>query len=224
MKPLLSIIVPVFNESRLLARALSSAQTGPRVDLIVVDGGSQDESLHVAESFGARILTAPRGRAGQMNAGAYAASGEILLFLHADTQLPSDFEQTIAGALSKPGIVAGAFELGIDARQPGLRIIEQTANWRARHFQMPYGDQALFMRAAQFRALEGFKNMSIMEDFELVLRLRQRGRIVIVPAAVTTSGQRWNRLGILRTTLVNQVIVVCYLLGVSPSRLSRWYE
>jgi hypothetical protein len=146
------------------------------------------------------------------------------LFLHADSILPEDYAASVSAALGRPGVVAGAFELAIDAEGRPMRFVEAMINRRSRTRQQPYGDQALFMRRQAFMAVGGFPDMPLMEDYEIVRRLRRRGKIVTVPGPVTTSARRWIRHGILRTTLTNQFIIMAYHLGVSPERLARWYR
>jgi len=145
------------------------------------------------------------------------------LFLHADTRLPEGFDAHVRRALGQPRVVAGAFRLRIDGPQRTLRLIECGVNLRSRCLQMPYGDQALFLKAETFRTVGGFPELPIMEDFELVRRLRRHGRIAIADAAVTTSARRWNAFGALRTTWTNQMVIIGYYLGVSPGRLARQY-
>jgi rSAM/selenodomain-associated transferase 2 len=159
-----------------------------------------------------------------MNAGAALASGDILLFLHADTRLSEGFEDHVQDALAGPGVAAGAFKLKIDSNTRGLRLTERVANWRSRTLQMPYGDQALFLKKEVFWGLEGFPPFPIMEDFELVRRLRRRGRIELAPGWATTSARRWQQVGVTRTWLLNQLVVTAYLCGVSTHRLARWYR
>jgi rSAM/selenodomain-associated transferase 2 len=159
-----------------------------------------------------------------MNAGAAVASGDILLFLHADTHLPTSFDTLVRQALQNAGTVAGAFELRIDAQLRGLRLVEKMVNMRSHFLSMPYGDQAIFLKAATFHDLGGFPDLPIMEDFELMLGLRRQGRITIVPAPVVTSGRRWQKLGVVKTTLINQLIIAGYFLGVPPAQLVRWYR
>jgi rSAM/selenodomain-associated transferase 2/rSAM/selenodomain-associated transferase 1 len=223
-KALISIIVPALNEGGAIKKTLLLAQLADNVEVIVADGGSQDGTVQVSLSAGVRVICAPKGRARQMNAGAAAATGEILLFLHADTHLPEGFDEMVRQALSTPGAVAGAFELRIDSPQPLLRLIETGVNWRSRLFQMPYGDQAIFLPASVFRTCQGFPDTAIMEDFLLMLRLRRLGKINIVAVPVLTSGRRWQKLGVLKTTLINQLVIVAYFLGVPPERLARWYR
>ena len=158
-----------------------------------------------------------------MNAGAEAATGGILLFLHADTRLPDRFDSIIRKTLRAPDVACGAFSLGIESQSGFLRFIERTANWRSRVLQMPYGDQALFMRTEVFHGVGGFPDQPLMEDFEFVRRVRKKGKVALVPERVTTSSRRWEARGYLRATLLNQAIILCYYCGVSPSRLHRWY-
>ncbi len=219
----ITVIIPVLNEDGLLGETLRSAQAGSRLETIVVDGGSSDGSLEVARTQGARTLSAAGGRARQMNAGAALATSSILLFLHADTILPPGFEQCIRDTLNRAGVAAGAFELGIASRRWPYRIIEKAANLRARYLQMPYGDQGLFVRAELFHRLGGFRDMPIMEDVDLIKRLRRCGRVAVVPFRATTSARRWQTLGFWRTTWINQKTLLAYFLGISPQRLARWY-
>ncbi|MHB1033432.1 MAG: TIGR04283 family arsenosugar biosynthesis glycosyltransferase [Pirellulales bacterium] len=220
----ISIIIPTLNEAACLGRTLEALHGTTCVEAIVVDAGSHDGTPQIAEAHGCRALTVPPGRAGQMNAGAAAATGSILLFLHADTWLPQRFEEHIHATLARPGVVAGAFRLSIENSRGTLRLIQWAANLRARWLQMPYGDQAIFLTAETFHAMDGFPNLPIMEDFEMVRRLRRRGRITIADASVTNSARRWNALGPLRTTWINQMVVLGYYLGVAPERLARWYR
>ena len=148
----------------------------------------------------------------------------MLLFLHGDTRLPPGFDQWVQDLLANPGIVAGAFALGIDGPEIGLKIIEKLANFRSRFFQLPYGDQAIFLRPNLLRVIGGFPDMPIMEDFVLTRRLKKEGRIAIAPVAVQTSARRWLKLGILKTTLINQAVLLAYFFGCDPERLARWYR
>jgi rSAM/selenodomain-associated transferase 2 len=225
----ISIIIPVLNEVGTIAKVLASTQPSTNVEAIVVDGGSVDGTLELVQSLGVKVLSSPTGRAGQMNVGAKVATGEILLFLHADTRLPSGFDTMVRAALKLPQQgcrkppVAGAFALQIDAPLRSLRLIEWGVNWRSRFLQMPYGDQAIFLKAKIFHQMSGFVQLPIMEDFELVRRLRSMGHITIIPVPAVTSARRWLKKGIFQTTLMNQIIILAYLLGVSPKQLVCWY-
>ncbi|AFY99206.1 TIGR04283 family arsenosugar biosynthesis glycosyltransferase [Calothrix sp. PCC 6303] len=221
----ISVIIPVLNEAENIIKTIESVQLGKNFEIIVVDGGSQDCTVDIVNKLGInQILLSPPGRAVQMNAGAKIATGEILLFLHADTQLSSGFDVAVRETLEKPGIIAGAFTLRIDASSWGLRLIEWGVKMRSRFFQMPYGDQAIFITKQAFLANGGFPELPIMEDFELIRNLKKVSKIATVPVKVVTSPRRWLQKGIFKTTLINQIVVVSYFLGVSPTKIVHWYR
>ncbi len=219
--PLLSIIIPTLNEEARIEACLASTEGPSQVERIVVDGESEDRTVQIARSCGAKVISCPRGRGRQMNAGARNAFGDFFLFLHADTRLPPSYAETVRAALSLPGIAAGAFEFRLDSTSPSLRFIERVANWRSRRLQLPYGDQAIFLRSSLFHAAGGFPDTTIMEDYEFIMGLKKFGRIYTVPYPATTSARRWQKLGIWRATLLNEAVVVAYYFGVSPSVLLR---
>ncbi|MGI0490447.1 TIGR04283 family arsenosugar biosynthesis glycosyltransferase [Alkalinema pantanalense CENA528] len=222
----ISVIIPTLNEAAGLGQTLvtlHAAATGD-LEVMVVDGGSTDRTVEIAQAAGCKVIHSHPGRANQMNTGAAQATGEILLFLHGDTQLPQQFDRLIKESLDRKSVIAGAFELKIDGPQWGLRWVEWGVKWRSSVFQLPYGDQALFLRAELFRNLGGFPELPIMEDFVFVRQLRKRGRLAIVPASVLTSGRRWATLGIFKTTLWNQVMILGFYLGIPPERLKAWYR
>jgi len=230
---LISAIVPTYNEAEHIAATLHSLATASNLELILADGGSTDETVTIARSLSLpcplRIIEPPGGgRARQCNAAALEASGDILLFVHADTLLPPYFDLflrgTLHGSSRRSAAIAGAFELRTDSNRPGMRRVEWWANWRSHHLSLPYGDQAIFLTASSFRACGGFPELPIMDDYALVRHLAQRGQISTLPIAVTTSARRWERLGIWKTTLLNQAIVLAYELGMAPDRLARWYR
>uniref|UniRef100_A0A7C3VKT7 4,4'-diaponeurosporenoate glycosyltransferase n=1 Tax=Planktothricoides sp. SpSt-374 TaxID=2282167 RepID=A0A7C3VKT7_9CYAN len=224
---LISIVVPTLNEAAIIKETISQVKKSGRdtlVEIIVVDGGSRDATMEIASSGGAKVIGSAGGRACQMNAGAKVAAGDVLLFLHADTRLPDRFDVLVRQTLATAGVVAGAFELKIDAPGWGLRLVEKGVNWRSRLLAMPYGDQAIFLPASVFWQLGGFRELPIMEDFELVLRLRRLGLMGIAPAPVVTSARRWQALGVVKTTAINQYMILGYYLGVSKARLAQWYR
>lgn len=216
--------MPALNEAEHIARALEAARQGSPHELIVVDGGSADGTRELAAQAGASVLSAATGRSRQMNAGAVKATGNSLLFLHADTLLPPNWKQVVSGALQRPAVAAGAFRFRIAEQFAGKWIVESTTNLRSRWFQQPYGDQALFLRCSLFEELGGFANLPIMEDYELVRRLRRRGRVITVAETALTSGRRWRSLGVFRTTLTNKLVVAGYHLGVPLKTLARLYR
>lgn len=220
----ISIIIPALNEEELIEQALGSSNGAPDLEQIVVDGGSLDRTVELARTLGARVLTAPACRATQMNAGAGAASGEILLFLHADTRLPKGFDEVVRQIAERPQFAAGAFRLHIDDPAIALRIIETGANWRARLLQLPYGDQAIFLRRDLFHRLGGYREIPILEDFDLIRRARRHGRIHIAPLPVSTSARRYRQRGAWRSFLSNQAAISAYCLGASPNGIARWYH
>ncbi len=223
LNPMLSIIIPTLNEAGHLTSTLARIPESPGMEVIIADGSSHDTTLEVAASSGARTISSPRGRARQMNVGAREAKGKFLLFLHADTLLPDGFADYISSILSRRGVSAGAFQLKFHPPLPGLRFIERLANWRARALQWPYGDQGIFLRADRFRALGGFAEIPLMEDVDLIRRLRHQGGIAIAPVSIVTSSRRWKNHGVWRTSLKNQLILTGYLAGISTDRLARWY-
>lgn len=220
----ISVVIPALNEAGSIVTAVRRAQQAENVEVIVVDGGSRDGTPRVARSAGATVLISSPPRARQMNAGAAASSGEILLFLHADTILPEGYAAHVRRCLTKPKVAAGAFALQIDAPHGSLRIMEQVANWRSRYLKKPYGDQALFIPLTKFRQVGGFPEQPIMEDFEIIRRLGKKGHVVTLPIPVLTSARRWLRLGVWKTWTVNQAVIIAYYLGVAPRVLSRFYR
>lgn len=221
---LISIVIPTLNEAEELPRTLSTMTDCRDVEIIVVDAGSVDATTHIAADAGCRVLESSPPRARQLNVGAAAATGQHLLFLHADTRLPAGFTDAIHAVLSESGVIAGAFRLCIDAPGLSLRLLERSVNLRSRFLQLPYGDQGLFVGRGVFEHIGGFPELPIMDDFAFVRRLRRYGRIRVAPLSARTSARRWKKLGPWRTTWINQKVIVGYQLGIPPERLLKWYK
>ena len=223
---LFSVIVPVLNEAGCIARCLEALHGLPGVgEVIVVDAGSTDATAALVRAAGyARLLNAPRGRGPQMNAGAAAASGDVLLFLHADVSLPADAGRWIAAALADPTVVAGAFRTWTvaDDPPPWWAPLLHLADVRSRVTRFPYGDQALFVRRAAFVRVGGFPAQPLMEDIEIARRLRRLGRMVTVPATVRVSGRRFAAHPV-RAIVAMRLFPLLYRAGVSPATLVRLY-
>jgi rSAM/selenodomain-associated transferase 2 len=220
----ISIIIPTYNEASRIQATLKTCLPTAGIETIVVDGGSDDGTAEIAAALGTKVFSSQKGRGRQMNLAAQRASGEILLFLHADTHLPEGFAHKVAVALENPDIAGGAFRLRIDGNALSFRLIELGVLLRSRILKAPYGDQALFVRSETFERLNGFKEMPILEDLDLVRRLRKMGRLTILDACVVTSARRWNEVGRLRTTLINQIVVFAYLVGRSPEHIAAFYR
>ncbi|UCF16229.1 MAG: TIGR04283 family arsenosugar biosynthesis glycosyltransferase [Phycisphaerales bacterium] len=222
-----SIIVPVLNEAdriNSLIEHLCGQGSGSAYEIIVVDGDPQANTVNAIRDEYVVKMTAKKGRARQMNAGAEVARGAVLVFLHADTTLPQGALEKIGRTLENADYVGGAFDLKIDSDRLFLKYISMRASHRSRWNRLPYGDQAIFLRKEYFDRIGRFKDIPLMEDLELMQRIKKDGKkIYILPDKVTTSARRWQRDGALYTTLRNQVFVALFHLGVSPSRLARYY-
>lgn len=224
-RPVLSIIMPVLNEALLIRQALHSL-TGLReagAEVIVVDGGSDDDTLARALPLADRTLTADRGRATQMNAGVRTARGSILLFLHADTRLPDNVDKQIVRALADGAHCWGRFDVRIEGTAVLLPVIARLMNQRSRLTGIATGDQAIFVTSDAFKRVGGFPQQPLMEDIELCRRLKRLSRPACLRATLTTSGRRWEQYGMLRTIALMWWLRLAYVGGVSPARLARWY-
>jgi rSAM/selenodomain-associated transferase 2 len=228
MKPGISIVIPVWNEVPIInhsvERILSLKYKGS-FEIIVVDGSPGGKTVRSIREKSVKKFFAEKGRSRQMNEGACHAAGEILLFLHADTLLPECALGKIANVMEKGDVVGGAFDLGIDSERLVFRLIENAASLRSRLTRIPYGDQGIFIGKDYFHAIGGFREMPLMEDVELMRRIKKAGeRIAFIREKVKTSPRRWETDGILYCTLRNWTLISLYLLGVSPERLSRFYR
>jgi rSAM/selenodomain-associated transferase 2 len=221
-----SIIVPVLDEADALTRALPqlAALRAQGAEIIIVDGGSSDGSAERCRAVADRVVQTARGRARQMNAGAAAASREVLLFLHVDTQLSDAALDLVMQALQQPSHAWGRFDVSIDGRSRWLAVVAALMNLRSRLTGIATGDQAMFVRRNAFVAVGGFPEQPLMEDIELSRRLRRTSRPVCLRDRVVTSGRRWERFGIWRTILLMWRLRLLYWLGVPAERLARSYR
>ncbi len=220
-----SIIVPVLNEATVLESYLAHLTKqcdDLDCELLVVDGGSSDSTVAIAERYG-RVICSSRGRATQMNAGAAQADGDVLLFLHADTILPDDAFTAIELALSASNVVGGAFRLCFNCERWPYRLVAYTTNLRSRVRTLFTGDQAYFIRTTSFRAVGGYPDQPLMEDLEIIARLRKIGNVVLLPQYVTTSARRHEKMGLFRTVLFMWYLRTLYQCGVSASQLQQMY-
>ena len=215
----------MLNEAATIASTLDALRRGaPDAEIVVVDGGSTDASVAIARPLSDTLIDAPRGRALQMNAGARASQGDVLVFVHADTIVPSTFATDIASALSDPAIVGGRFDVRLDDSALPYRIIGAMISLRSRISHTGTGDQAIFVRRDVFDRLGGFPELELCEDLEFSRRLKRTGQIACLRTRVITSARRWNRDGVVRTVIRMWLIRAMYLLGVPPARLKRMYS
>jgi uncharacterized protein len=222
LAPYLSVVIPTLNEAAHIRAAIDQVRHAD-TEVIVADGGSCDGTQELAAHSGAVVLHAPCGRALQQNMGARLACGRALLFLHADTRLPSDFRGQIFDLLMDSRVVLGAFQFKTDYHTRSMRLVEKAVRIRSNLFKMPYGDQALFMPRSVFERSGGFDPVPIAEDLYLVRRLAKLGRVEIAPGAALTSGRRWQAAGVLRTTVINYIIAIGCLAGFNPAKLAPLY-
>lgn len=222
-RPYLSVIIPTLNEADTIGSTLRTARSQD-AEILVVDGGSSDDTVQRAMESGATVVSSAPGRARQQNCGAASAEGRVLLFLHADTHLPSDYAAQIFETLMDPKTAAGAFRFKTDLDHPLMKLIEAVTHLRSRFLQLPYGDQGLFLRKRLFEKLKGFPEVDIAEEIFFLRKVSKHGRIRTLRTEAVTSARRWRRLGLLRTTLINQLILLGCGLGISPERLASLYR
>jgi rSAM/selenodomain-associated transferase 2 len=218
----LSIITPVLDEEKAIEPTLENLRS-LHTEVIVVDGGSKDGTLEVARRMQVPVIVSSPGRARQMNAGAAVAQGDVLLFVHADTQLPPSAIDDIAAALEDTRYIGGRFDLKLDDDGAIFRLIGFLISFRSRLTGVATGDQAIFVRRTIFEALGGFPEIPIMEDISFSRSLKRMGKVACLRSRVVTSARRWQKHGIGRTILKMWALKVLFLIGVSPFRLKRFY-
>ncbi len=224
---MISVIIPVYRESMRINKTIEfvkQASGGIKHEIIVTDGDPSGSTIKHIKNNGIIKLTVPKGRALQMNAGAARARGDILLFLHADTKLPVNAFRKIIDALSDGCIIGGAFNLGIQDPNLIFRIIAFAASLKHRFTRIPYGDQAIFMLKKYFEDIGRYPEIPLMEDIELMKRIKKRGdRIIIFNEAALTSSRKWKAEGIIFTIIRNWTIQALYMFGFPPERLVKYY-
>lgn len=231
-KPLsVSVIIPALDEEESVAAAILSARRSGADEVIVVDGGSADGTVAAARPLADRVIPCPPGRARQMNAGARASRGEVLVFLHADTALPAGSADAVRGAVAREGVVGGAFSVGLAVsprasalRRAVLGLTGRMINVRARLFRAYTGDQGIFVLRDAFDRIGAFPEIPLMEDVELSRRMTRHGKTVLLPGRLATSARRWETRGIFATILLMWTLRIAYLLGMTPQRCARHYR
>lgn len=219
----ISVVIPVLNEEKTIAAFLGALVPLRPHEIIVVDGGSADSTREICASFGVKLLASERGRARQMNLGARHASGEVLLFLHADTYLPLSAFSDIASALSDPHKLGGRFDVELEGDHWMLGVIGRMISYRSRATKVGTGDQAIFVRREVFEDMGGYTEMPLMEDIAFCRTLKRLGGVACLRSRVTTSARRWEKDGVWRTIFRMWTLKSLYLAGVSPARLKQFY-
>ena len=218
-----SIIVPTLNEELVLENTLTHIQQLSPHELIVSDGGSNDYTYRIADRFSHRVITGSAGRALQMNAGANEATGDLLLFLHADSRIEPESYRKMLEYMKNPKWIGGAFTLCIESGKWSLKLIALLANIRSKYFGLAYGDQGFFVRKEVFKDMNGFSPIPICEDLDFYYRLRKKGSVILLKEKALTSPRRWTNEGIFFTTVRNFIIAVLFGLGFPPHILTKWY-
>lgn len=224
---MLSIIIPVLNEEKTIGSVIENVKSsisGDNYEIIVVDGGSNDNTVSIAKSSCDQLITSSAGRGVQLNYGARASQGDTLLFVHADTILPVEFDKMITNAISTSGKSWGRFDIKLSGKKYIFRIVESLVNLRSRITSISTGDQCLFMTRALFENVNGYKDIPLMEDIDISKRLKKISIPVCLPHKVITSSRRWEEKGIIRTILLMWWLRFMFFAGVSPDNLKRLYQ
>lgn len=223
MSSSISIVMPVFNEAGIIEKTLKSLSGIPGIEeIIVVDGGSTDDTVRIASVY-AKVIHAKKRRAQQMNAGAKAATGDIIIFLHADCILASNGFEYLSKTIVNTNVVGGGFQLAFDDNSLLYKLIAFGSNQRAKIFKLFFGDQGIFVRREVFLEVEGFPEVPIMEEWGLCQRLRNKGKLIMLPIPIITSSRRFRKYGVWKTLFLMHKLKLLYLLGVSPDKLKQQY-
>ncbi|MEE8483302.1 MAG: TIGR04283 family arsenosugar biosynthesis glycosyltransferase [Nitrospinota bacterium] len=220
--PLISVVIPAYREDAYLRRLLEALKGVSGTEAIVSVPFGDELSKNAAAPFGVKVVEGEGGRGMQLHNGAKKAAGEILLFCHADTMLPDGWKEAVVDTMKRQWVCAGAFMLSVDSPKLSHRAVAFVANIRARALGLVYGDQALFIRRNLYFECGGFKPLPIMEDVDIVFRLKRLGRFALLSKAVVTSARRWEKEGVAYSVLRNAALIILYLLGVSPEKLANW--
>ena len=232
----IAVVIPALDEEEQIEGAIETAQAAEdssrnsglegaervQIEVVVVDAGSRDDTVRLAEQAHARVLVSERGRARQLEVGWRAVAADVVLFLHADTRLPLGWAEAVQRSLREPSRVGGAFRLRLDASEKALRVVELFARLRVALMGLPYGDQAIFVRRAALDAMGGVPAVPIMEDLDLVRAMKARGQIEVLPLEVQSSARRYLDHGIARTVFVHLVALLAWRLGLDRGRLAAW--
>jgi len=218
-----SVIIPVLDEEKTIASTVNNVRSLGPEEVLVVDGGSTDRTREISEQGGATVFLGPRGRACQMNRGAQEATGDVFLFLHADTQLPVSAFDDVKLALKDPEFVGGRFDVKLDGNRWSLRVVGAMINFRSRLTKVATGDQAIFVRRRVFEELGGFPDIPLMEDIAFCSALKRKGKVACLRSRVITSARRWEVKGVWRTVVRMWTLKLLYLVGVSPMKLKQYY-
>ncbi len=222
---MISVVIPVLNEGQTVKKCIESVKAeGADCEIIVVDGGSSDNTLEEVKLFpDVMLVRTGKGRGRQLNAGAAAAQGEILLFLHSDTIIEEGWSMAVASACKKDGIAGGAFTFTVDYPGRRYRLTDYWVKLRCRLFSLPYGDQGFFVKREIFDKLKGYRDIPVMEDVDIVERMKNFGRITVLEKKAYVNARKWIKEGWFRTAARNQVIMLMYRFGVDPHHLARIY-
>lgn len=222
---MISVVIPTYNEEGVVGRCIEAvAAEGADCEIIVSDGGSSDGTVAEAEGFqNVVVVRSRKGRGYQMNAGAACARGNVFLFLHADTTLQKGWSREVLSVCEEEAVAGGAFTLRIDGPGRRYRLTECWVKVRCRLFRLPYGDQAIFVKRGAFENMNGYRDIPLMEDVDMVERMKELGRIAILNKVAYTQARKWMSEGWLCTSLRNQLIMLMYRMGVDPHRLARIY-